>query len=69
MCPDHNPNHDLQYPRFLVSKLFDVTETSELADMYKHKPIRIPFGKGIVGYVASTGETVNIIDAYKVGPS
>lgn len=51
--------------RFLVSKLFDVTETSELADMYKHKPIRIPFGKGIVGYVASTGETVNIIDAYK----
>ena len=52
--------------RFLVSKLFDVTENSQLTDMYEHKPIRIPYGKGIVGYVAESGETVNIPDAYQV---
>ena len=52
--------------RFLVSKLFDVTEDSKLKDMYAHKPIRIPYGKGIVGYVAETGKTVNIADAYQV---
>ncbi|KAL5258630.1 hypothetical protein ACHWQZ_G009192 [Mnemiopsis leidyi] len=51
--------------RFLVSKLFDVTENSQLTDMYEHKPIRIPYGKGIVGYVAESGETVNIPDAYQ----
>ena len=49
-----------------MSKLFDVTENSQLTDMYEHKPIRIPFGKGIVGYVAESGETVNIPDAYQV---
>jgi hypothetical protein len=49
-----------------VSKLFDVTENSQLTDMYEHKPIRIPYGKGIVGYVAESGETVNIPDAYQV---
>jgi signal transduction histidine kinase/CRP-like cAMP-binding protein len=27
--------------------------------------IRLPLGKGLAGYVAKTGETVNIIDAYK----
>lgn len=27
--------------------------------------IRLPIGKGLAGYVASTGETVNIVDAYK----
>ena len=52
-----------------MSKLFDVTENSQLTDMYEHKPIRIPYGKGIVGYVAESGETVNIPDAYQVGNS
>src|SRR5581483_8050134 len=28
------------------------------------KEIRIPLGAGIAGYVATTGETVNIADAY-----
>lgn len=28
--------------------------------------IRIPWGSGIVGYVAESGEPVNIPDAYKV---
>jgi CRP-like cAMP-binding protein len=27
--------------------------------------IRLPMGKGLAGYVAKTGETVNIVDAYK----
>jgi CRP-like cAMP-binding protein/putative methionine-R-sulfoxide reductase with GAF domain/two-component sensor histidine kinase len=27
--------------------------------------IRLPFGRGLAGYVAKTGETVNIADAYK----
>jgi CRP-like cAMP-binding protein/two-component sensor histidine kinase len=27
--------------------------------------IRLPLGKGLAGYVAKTGETVNIVDAYK----
>ena len=60
--------HSSCYPgyRFLVSKLFDVTENSQLTDMYEHKPIRIPYGKGIVGYVAESGEIVNIPDAYQV---
>jgi K+-sensing histidine kinase KdpD len=27
--------------------------------------IRLPIGKGLAGYVAKTGETINIVDAYK----
>ena len=27
--------------------------------------IRLPVGKGLAGYVAKTGETVNIVDAYQ----
>lgn len=34
--------------------------------MEKKKEIRIPWGTGIVGYVAESGESVNIPDAYKV---
>ena len=53
--------------RSLVSELFDVhpirlrttTEQSGLE-------IRVPWGKGIVGYAAETGQTVNIEDAYAV---
>ena len=53
--------------RSLVSELFDVhpirlrttTEQSGLE-------IRVPWGKGIVGYAAETGQTVNIQDAYAV---
>lgn len=35
--------------------------------MEKKDEIRIPWGSGIVGYVAQSGEPVNIPDAYKVG--
>lgn len=35
--------------------------------MEKKEEIHIPWGSGIVGYVAQSGEPVNIPDAYKVG--
>ena len=52
--------------RCLVSKLFDVCSLSTLKEMEKKEEIRIPWGSGIVGYVAQSGEPVNIPDAYKV---
>ena len=52
----------------LVSKLFDVTETSKLEDVIHNErnEIKVPFGKGIVGLVALTGKPVNIKNAYEV---
>lgn len=54
------------HSKCLVSKLFDVCSQSTLQEMEKKKEIRIPWGTGIVGYVAESGEPVNIPDAYKV---
>lgn len=56
------------YPtsRYLVSKLFDVRPRSTPTEMEKNEEIKIPWGTGIVGYVAESGEPVNIPDAYKV---
>ncbi|KAB0793779.1 hypothetical protein PPYR_13399 [Photinus pyralis] len=51
--------------RCLVSKLFDVCYKSTLSEMEKKEEIRIPWGTGIVGYVAESGEPVNIPDAYQ----
>ncbi|XP_063975881.1 dual 3',5'-cyclic-AMP and -GMP phosphodiesterase 11 isoform X3 [Diachasmimorpha longicaudata] len=51
--------------RCLVSKLFDVCSRSTLVEMEKKDEIKIPWGTGIVGYVAESGEPVNIPDAYK----
>ncbi|XP_032690229.1 dual 3',5'-cyclic-AMP and -GMP phosphodiesterase 11-like isoform X2 [Odontomachus brunneus] len=51
--------------RCLVSKLFDVCSRSTLLEMEKKDEIKIPWGTGIVGYVADSGEPVNIPDAYK----
>ncbi|XP_049803168.1 dual 3',5'-cyclic-AMP and -GMP phosphodiesterase 11-like isoform X2 [Schistocerca nitens] len=51
--------------RYLVSKLFDVCSRSTLQEMEKKDEIRIPWGTGIVGFVAESGEPVNIPDAYK----
>ena len=51
----------------LVSKLFDVNMNATLQDsMEKSEEISIPYGTGIVGYVAKTGLSVNIPDAYAV---
>ncbi|XP_077864193.1 dual 3',5'-cyclic-AMP and -GMP phosphodiesterase 11-like, partial [Saccoglossus kowalevskii] len=49
---------------FLASKLFDVRCDSTIEESLKEE-IRVKWGKGIVGYVAKTGETVNIADAYQ----
>ncbi|KAG7312318.1 Dual 3'-5'-cyclic-AMP and -GMP phosphodiesterase 11 [Plutella xylostella] len=56
---------DNQNGRCLVSKLFDVCSKSTPEQMEKLEEIRIPWGSGIVGYVAESGEPVNIPDAYK----
>lgn len=55
--------------RYLVAKLFDVTQDTELEEAIqraKNEEIKIPFGVGIAGYVAQTKEIINIKDAYKV---
>lgn len=56
--------------QWLVSKVFDVcvgASNSPSKDFIDHqREIRVPWGKGLVGYAAKTGETVNIPDAYAV---
>lgn len=53
--------------RCLVSKLFDVCSRSTLEEVEAREEIRVPWGTGIIGYVAETGQPLNIPDAYKVG--
>ncbi|KAI5712315.1 hypothetical protein M8J75_007453, partial [Diaphorina citri] len=62
----HIQAHSAQgcHSKCLVSKLFDVCSRSTLQEMEKKEEIRIPWGCGIVGYVAESGEPVNIPDAY-----
>ncbi|KAL3316759.1 hypothetical protein Ciccas_004580, partial [Cichlidogyrus casuarinus] len=53
--------------RFLVSQLFDVTANSnfdELCAKQSEKQIVVPFGVGIAGAVADSGNYLNIEDAY-----
>ncbi|VDN52735.1 unnamed protein product [Dracunculus medinensis] len=57
---DHKTNE-------LYARIFDVgTDNKEdvVLDEHGHKEIRFPFGKGIAGYVASTGKGLNIQNAY-----
>ncbi|KAL0277369.1 UNVERIFIED_CONTAM: hypothetical protein PYX00_004686 [Menopon gallinae] len=54
--------------RYLVAKLFDVTVDTgfeEAIEKVKQEDLKIPFGVGIVGYVAQSKEIINIKDAYK----
>lgn len=54
--------------RYLVAKLFDVTVDTgfeEAIEKVKQEDIKIPFGVGIVGFVAQSKEIINIQDAYK----
>lgn len=53
--------------RCLVSKLFDVCPRSTLEEMEQQDEVRVAWGSGIAGYVAESGEPVNIPDAYQVG--
>lgn len=52
----------------LVAKLFDVTTNSSVEDVIipEKEAIRIPFGRGIAGTVAKSGELINIKNAYQV---
>lgn len=54
--------------RFLVSKLFDVTDSSAIEDTLHTEAtqIKVDFGKGIAGTVALTKQPINITDAYQV---
>lgn len=54
------------YYRCLISQLFDVSCQSTIEQMEQKEEIMIPWGKGIVGYVAQSGESVNIPDCYQV---
>uniref|UniRef100_A0A8D0L4N8 Phosphodiesterase n=1 Tax=Sphenodon punctatus TaxID=8508 RepID=A0A8D0L4N8_SPHPU len=52
----------------LVSKFFDVHAGTPLLPCYNSEnsnEVQVPWGKGIIGYVAEHGETVNIPDAYQ----
>ncbi|KAM8933477.1 dual 3',5'-cyclic-AMP and -GMP phosphodiesterase 11A [Pelodytes ibericus] len=52
----------------LVSKFFDVHAGTTLlpsCSMENSNEVQVPWGKGIIGYVAEHGETVNISDAYQ----
>ncbi|XP_060523064.1 dual 3',5'-cyclic-AMP and -GMP phosphodiesterase 11 isoform X4 [Cylas formicarius] len=62
--PQSSPLGNHPRSRCLVSKLFDVCSRSTLMEMEKKDEIRVPWGTGIVGYVAESGEPVNIPDAY-----
>ena len=53
--------------RCLVSKLFDVSHDSTWKECSGvEREVSTPWGQGIVGHVAKTGETVNVPDAYMV---
>uniref|UniRef100_A0A8C4S0X5 Phosphodiesterase n=1 Tax=Erpetoichthys calabaricus TaxID=27687 RepID=A0A8C4S0X5_ERPCA len=52
----------------LVSKFFDVhagTTVLPSLSIENSDEVQVPWGKGIIGYVAEHGETVNIPDAYQ----
>ncbi|XP_054713241.1 dual 3',5'-cyclic-AMP and -GMP phosphodiesterase 11-like isoform X2 [Uloborus diversus] len=51
--------------RCLVSQLFDVSCNSTIEQMQKKEEISIPWGTGIVGFVAESKEALNIPDCYK----
>lgn len=52
--------------KILVSKLFDVNSRSTFEECLKQmEEINIPWGTGIIGHVAKTGESLNIPDAYQ----
>lgn len=52
----------------LVSKFFDVHAGTTVLPSMNSDEVQVPWGKGIIGYVAEHGETVNIPDAYQVHP-
>lgn len=57
------------HKKTLVSKFFDVhsgTTVRPSSSTLNSNEVQVPWGKGIIGYVAEHGETVNIPNAYEV---
>lgn len=57
------------HKRTLVSKFFDVhsgTTVRPSSSTLNSNEVQVAWGKGIIGYVAEHGETVNISNAYEV---
>ena len=57
------------HKRTLVSKFFDVhsgTTVRPSSSTVNSNEVQVPWGKGIIGYVAEHGETVNVPNAYEV---
>lgn len=52
--------------RALMAELFDVVKGSTVDETHRKKDVLVPWGKGIVGHVAVTGESINIPNAYEV---
>ncbi len=52
----------------LVSRLFDVMENTSVEDAIheENEALKIPFGKGIIGFAAQNGVAINLENAYKV---
>lgn len=52
----------------LVSRLFDVMEHTSVEDAIHedNEALKIPFGKGIIGFAAQNGVAINLENAYKV---
>ncbi|XP_055067755.2 dual 3',5'-cyclic-AMP and -GMP phosphodiesterase 11A isoform X2 [Misgurnus anguillicaudatus] len=56
------------HKKILVSKFFDVhsgTTVRPSSSTLDSNEVQVPWGKGIIGYVAEHGETVNIPNAYE----
>ncbi|GLH03324.1 Phosphodiesterase, partial [Gryllus bimaculatus] len=52
--------------RYLVPTLFDVSQRSTLQQQEQlARDIRVPWGAGVAGFVAASGQPVNIPDAYQ----
>ena len=50
--------------REIVSTLFDVSPDSTIEEMERKEEIRVPWGTGVVGFVAASGQSVHISDCY-----
>ena len=62
MVQDYGPNGQ----KILVSKVYDVNADSSVEEVTDKDEIVVPWGCGIVGWVAENGKTLNITDAYSV---
>jgi len=60
MVQDYGPNGQ----KILVSKVYDVNADSSVEEVTDKDEIVVPWGCGIVGWVAENGKTLNITDAY-----